>query len=96
MAHLKNSMSEKLKRLLQLSAEKGVSNRLTLANYNPAIFSVPPPPPSPPGTRNLSKSTQAEKSPDNSNMFTFLTITHTGFITAYKHVLFPSYVIQVI
>ena len=60
MAYLKYNMSEKLKRLLQLSAEKGVFNRLTLANYNPAIFLTPSPPtPTPPGTQNLSKSTQA-------------------------------------
>ena len=42
MKHLKNNMSEKSKRLLQLSTEKDISNWLTLVNHNPTIFSVPP------------------------------------------------------
>ena len=92
MAHLKNSMSEKLKRLLQLSAEKGVSIRLTLTNYNPAIFSVPPPQ----ALKTLASPPWQKKALIIPICSTCLTITHTDFITAYKHVLFPSYVIQVI
>ena len=58
---------------------------------NPGILSVPP------GTEKLNKSPKKKKSPDNSNVLDmFNNNTHTDFRTASKHVLIPSYVIQVI
>ena len=91
MKHLKNNMSEKSKRLLQLSTEKDVSNWLTLVNHNPTIFSVPP------GTEKLSKFPRQTKSHDNCNMFhMFNSKIYTDFRTVYNHVLIPSYVIEVI
>ena len=96
MAYLKYNMSEKLKRLLQLSAKKGVFNRLTLANYNPVIFLNPSPLPPRQALKTLASLPRHKKALIIPICSTCLTITHTDFITACKHVLFPSYVIQVI
>ena len=62
-----------------------------LANHNPVIFLVPL------ALKNLTNPPTQTKSPDNSNIFyIFSNNTDTSFRTAYKHILIPSYVIQVI
>ena len=64
---------------------------ITLANLNPAIFYVPR------GTENLISCSRQMKSPDNSHLLLmFNNNTHVDFRTAWKHVLIPSYFIQVI
>ena len=61
----------------------------------------PPPPPSKPQPYSffspLPPSPRQAKSPDNSNILhMFNNNTYTDFRTAYKHILIPNYVIQVI
>ena len=56
-----------------------------LANHNPAISSVLA------GTGKVIKSTEADKSPDNSNVLhVFNNNTYTNFRNAHKHILIPS------
>ena len=62
-----------------------------LANHNPAIFPVLP------HTEKRNKSPRQTKSSDNASILhMFNNDTYTDFIIAYKHILIPSYVIQVI
>ena len=64
---------------------------LPLLNLNPAISSVSP------GTEKLFKSHGETKSPTNSNMLhIFNDNTYTASEEPKKHVLIPSYIIQVI
>ena len=69
-----------------------------LANHNPAIFSVPPTPPPPQGTEKLNKSPPGrQKALIIPTCCTCLTITLILISEQpIKHVLIPSYVIQVI
>ena len=62
-----------------------------LANHNPAFFYVPP------GTEKLINPPQGDKSSDNSHMLQmFDNNAYADFRTANKHVLIPSYAIQMI
>ena len=61
---------------------------IPLANHNPAFFFCPP------GTEKLNKYPRYTNSPDDSNVSHML--DNNTLRTAYKHVLIPSYVIQVI
>ena len=64
---------------------------ILLADHNPAIFSVLQ------ALKNLTSPPRQTKSPDNSNTLQmFNNNTYSDFRAVYKHILIPSYVIQVI